>query len=66
MVMALKSKKLHSDDIQGIRGFTMIYKSIATFAMAYIKNCPKKSIALAYLLLPHPQMFIAFDFLRQL
>jgi hypothetical protein len=37
MVMALKSKKLHADDIQGIRGFMMAYKCLATFTMPYKK-----------------------------
>jgi hypothetical protein len=35
--MALKDKKLHPDGIQGIRGFTMAYKGLATFAWAYKK-----------------------------
>jgi hypothetical protein len=34
-VMALKGKKLHPDDIQGIRDFVMAYKGPTTFAMAY-------------------------------
>jgi hypothetical protein len=34
-VMALKGKKLHPDDIQGIRDFAMAYKGPTTFAMAY-------------------------------
>jgi hypothetical protein len=33
--MTLKGKKLHPDDIQGIRDFTMAYKDLATFAIAY-------------------------------
>jgi hypothetical protein len=33
--MALKGKKLHPDDIQGIRGFTIAYKGLATAVMVY-------------------------------
>jgi hypothetical protein len=35
MVMALKSKKLHPSDIQGIKGFAIVYKGLATFMIAY-------------------------------
>jgi hypothetical protein len=34
-VVTLKGKKLHPDDIQGIRDFAMAYKDLATFAMTY-------------------------------
>jgi hypothetical protein len=34
-VMALKGKKLHPDDNQGLRNFMMTYKGLATFTMAY-------------------------------
>jgi hypothetical protein len=34
-MMALKDKKLHPNNIQGIRDFTMTYKSLVTFTMAY-------------------------------
>jgi hypothetical protein len=33
--MALKGKKLHSDDIQGITGFVMAYKGLAIFTTTY-------------------------------
>jgi hypothetical protein len=33
--MSLKGKKLHPDGIQEIRCFTMAYKGLATFTMAY-------------------------------
>jgi hypothetical protein len=33
--MALKGKKLHLNDIQGIKGFTIAYKGLATFTMSY-------------------------------
>jgi hypothetical protein len=33
--MAVKGKKLHPDDIQRIKDFTMTYKDLATFAMSY-------------------------------
>jgi hypothetical protein len=33
--MALKGKKLHPNDIQGIKGFTIAYKGLATFTMSY-------------------------------
>jgi hypothetical protein len=33
--MALKGKKLHLNDIQGIRGFVMVYNGLATFAITY-------------------------------
>jgi hypothetical protein len=33
--MELKSKKLYSDNMKGIRGFTMAYKGLVTFAIAY-------------------------------
>jgi hypothetical protein len=36
-MIALKGKKLHPDDIQEIRGFTMTYKGLATFTMTYKK-----------------------------
>jgi hypothetical protein len=41
--MALKGKKLHPDDIQGIRGFAMVYKGLAIFAIAY-KELAQKCI----------------------
>jgi hypothetical protein len=34
-MMALKGKKLHPDDIQRIRDFTMAYKGLATFVISY-------------------------------
>jgi hypothetical protein len=33
--MALKGKKLHPNDIHGIKGFTIAYKGLATFTMSY-------------------------------
>jgi hypothetical protein len=33
--MALRVKKLHPDDIQGISDFATTYKCLATFAMTY-------------------------------
>jgi hypothetical protein len=33
--MVLKGNTLHPDDMQGIRGFVMPYKDMATFAMTY-------------------------------
>jgi hypothetical protein len=35
MVIALKGKKLHPNDIQGIRDFVMAYNGLTTFVMAY-------------------------------
>jgi hypothetical protein len=35
MVIALKGKKLHPNDIQGIRDFTMAYNGLTTFIMTY-------------------------------
>jgi hypothetical protein len=51
--MALTSKKLHLDNIRGIRDF-MTYKSLATFAMAYkeldpINNSHYKVLHVAYI-----------------
>jgi hypothetical protein len=34
-VMTLKGKKLHHDDIQKIRDFTLVYKDVAIFIMTY-------------------------------
>jgi hypothetical protein len=42
--MALKGKKLHPDDIQGIRGFVMVYKGLTTFVMTYKKLAHKTYI----------------------
>jgi hypothetical protein len=33
--MALKDKKLHPNDIQGIKDFAMAYNDLATFTVAY-------------------------------
>jgi hypothetical protein len=35
MVMTLKSKKLHPDNIQWIRGFVMTYKGLTIFTVTY-------------------------------
>jgi hypothetical protein len=47
MVMTLKGKKLYPNDIQEIRGFTMTYKGLVIFTVAY-KELAKK-IKLKYL-----------------
>jgi hypothetical protein len=41
-MMAVKGNKLYPDDIHGIRYFTMAYKGLVTFVIAY------KELALVY------------------
>jgi hypothetical protein len=42
MVMTLKGKKLYHNDIQEIRGFTIAYKSLVIFTVAYKELAKKK------------------------
>jgi hypothetical protein len=45
--MALKDKKLHPNDLQVIRDFTMTYKGLATFAMTYKELAQKNTTTLS-------------------